>query len=138
MTVRASDLPIGFELPPFTRRITREMAQVHGAPLKNFHTVLEEARRMGYPDLVVAGPMFVCFFSEMFTRFYGERWLTGGSLEFKLTRPVLAGQTIAAWAVVTSKKPEGNLARVAMDIWCERQEDGAKTSVGKASVAVEA
>ena len=44
MSVHASQLPIGFEIPSFERTITRRTAEIHGAPMKNFHTVIEEAR----------------------------------------------------------------------------------------------
>ena len=137
MTVQASDVPVGMELPLFQRHITREMAMIHGAPMKNFHTVLEEALAMGYPDLVIAGPMFICFFSEMFTRYFGTDWIESGDLEFKLLKPILANQTIAAQAIVRACEPEGDRVRVRMDIWCQREEDRVQTSVGSASVLVE-
>jgi acyl dehydratase len=136
MSVHASQVPIGFEIPSFERRITRRMAEIHGAPMKNFHTVIEEARALGFDDLVVAGPMFTCFFSEMFTRHFGVDWITSGRLEFKLLKPVLANQTIAARAVVRSHEPEAGGTRVGLEIWCERQEDEAHTSVGSASLVL--
>ena len=137
MTVCAGEIGVGFEVPAFSRLITREMAMAHGAPLVNFHTDLAAARRMGFADLVIAGPMFVCFFSEMFTRFYGERWITGGDLDFKLVKPVLANETITARAVVTAMTPRDASVRVVMDVWCQREDDGAKTAVGTAGVLLE-
>ena len=106
--------------------------------MKNFHTVIEDARALGFDDLVIAGPMFTCFFSEMFTRHFGMDWLTSGRLEFKLLKPVLANQTIAARAVVGSHEVEVEKVRIGFEIWCERREDGARTSVGSASVALPA
>ena len=91
---------------------------------------------MGYPDLVIAGPMFICFFSEMFTRYFGTDWIESGDLEFKLLKPILANQTIAAQAIVRACEPEGDRVRVRMDIWCQREEDRVQTSVGSASVLV--
>lgn len=125
---------IGSEVVPFERRITREMALIHGAPMRNFHTVLEDARALGYPDLVIAGPLFTCFYSEMLTRAFGPDWITGGDLEFRLLRPVLANQTIRARGVVTACEPRAEHIRVSLDLWCERLEDGARTSAGTASV----
>jgi acyl dehydratase len=132
--VRALEVPEGFEIPPFRRRITRDMAITHASPMKNFHTVLEDAKALGYPDIVIAGPMFTCFFSEMFTRFFGEAWITGGRLRFELVKPVFAGQTISAKAVVRQHEPCAEGLRVELDAWCEREEDGVRTSNGSASV----
>jgi hypothetical protein len=131
-----SALEVGSEIPCFERRITREMAALNGAPLRNFHTVLEQAQAQGFPDLVVAGPLFTCFYSEMLTRAFGADWFTGGTLEFKLLRPVLANQTIRARGVVTAREPGADGLRIALELWCERLEDGARTSAGTASVRV--
>jgi len=125
---------VGEEVAPFERRITREMAEIHGAPMRNFHTVLEDAQALGFPDLVIAGPLFTCFYSEMLTRAFGADWITSGSLDFRLLKPVLANQTIRARARVTARAAEARGTRVALEVWCERLEDGARTSAGTASV----
>ena len=129
-----SELRVGDEVPPFERRITREMAAIHGAPMRNFHTVLEDARALGYPDLVIAGPMFTCFYSEMLTRAFGADWIWGGCLDFKLLAPVLANQTIRARGVVAARVPHDEGARISLDLWCERLDDGVRTSAGRASL----
>ncbi len=134
MRVRANEVPAGFEVPPFRRTITRAMATTHASPMKNFHTVLEDAQALGYPDIVIAGPMFTCFFSEMFTRFFGEAWITGGSLRFQLVKPVFAGQTITARAVVCGHQRGADGVQIQLEAWCEREEDGVRTSVGSAAV----
>jgi len=136
VTLRASEVPVGFEVPSFRRAITREMARIHAAPMSNFHSVLEDAQALGYPDIVIAGPMFICFFSEMFTRLFGEDWITSGDMEFKLFEPVFANQTITARAVAARHEALEGRVRVGLDIWCERQEDGKRTSAGSASVTL--
>lgn len=129
-------LDVGAEIPPFERTITREMALLNAGPLRNFHTDLEEARALGFDDLVIAGPLFTCFYSEMLTRRFGADWIESGDLEFKLLRPVLAGQTIAARARVMRCEPVGGAMRVALEVWCERRDDGATTSVGTAELCL--
>jgi hypothetical protein len=129
-------IAIGSEIAPFERTITREMAMIHGAPMRNFHTVLEDAQALGYPDLVIAGPLFTCFYSEMLTRAFGKDWITGGDLEFRLLRPVLAGQTVRARAMVTAHAADEAGTRIALDVWCERLDDGARTSAGSAAVRI--
>lgn len=127
-------MQVGDEIAAFERRITREMAEIHGAPMRNFHTVLDEAEALGFPDLVIAGPMFTCFYSEMLTRAFGADWFCGGTLDFKLLKPVLANETIRARGVVRACEPEGDGVCVSLEVWCERLDDGAKTSAGTASV----
>jgi acyl dehydratase len=138
MTVAAEQVPPGFRVPPFRRTITREMARIHAAPMRNFHTVLEDARALGFDDLVIAGPLFTCFFSEMLTRAFGEDWICGGELELKLLRPVLANQTIAAHARVTAHEPAGERVGVRLELWCEREPDGVRTCAGSARVRLRA
>jgi acyl dehydratase len=138
VTVYADDVPVGFEVPSFGRTITREMALTHGAPMKNFHTVVEDAQAMGFPDVVIAGPMFVCFYSEMFTRFFGAGWVSGGRLDFKLYKPVFANQTLTARAVVSDHELLEEGVRVVLEVWCEREEDGIRTNGGTASVLLQA
>ena len=129
-----NELEVGSEIPSFERLITREMAAIHGAPMRNFHTVLEDAQAQGFPDLVIAGPLFTCFYSEMLTRAFGADWFSGGRLEFKLLKPVLANQTIRARGVVTARSREADGVHFALELWCERLEDGVRTSSGTASV----
>jgi hypothetical protein len=127
-------LAIGEEVEPFERHITREMALVHGAPMRNFHTVLEDAQALGFPDLVIAGPLFTCFYSEMLTRAFGADWICGGTLDFRLLKPVLANQTIRARGRVTARDVQPAGPRLELAVWCERLDDGATTSAGSAWV----
>ena len=55
-------------------------------------------------------------------------------MEFKLFEPVFANQTITARAVAARHEQLNGRVRVGLDIWCERQEDGKKTSAGSACV----
>ena len=115
MTMRAADVPIGLQPLSFRRKITRKMCQTNGGALKNFHTDLGEAQKLGYPDLVAAGPMFICFLSELMTQCFGERWLTSGKLDVKFLRPVIAGDTITARATVTNKESVRSQIRLTLD-----------------------
>lgn len=61
----------------------------------NFHIDREEARAMGFPDCIVAGPHMLTIVSEQLTRTFGVGFLRGGELAVNFRRPVLLDQLVA-------------------------------------------
>jgi hypothetical protein len=102
------------------------------SPGKSYHNDVEEARKLGFPDIVVQGMMSLCFLSEMMTNRFGEGWYRGGRMDVNLVNVLWQGETVSAKGLVRSKAREGAAMRAEVDIWCEK-EDGTKIVVGKAS-----
>jgi hypothetical protein len=76
--------------------------------------------------------MSICFVSELMTRAFGAGWFLGGTLDVSLVTVVWGEDALTVRGRVRDETPEGDHARVACDVWCEKP-DGVKTLVGTAS-----
>ncbi|MDP3767619.1 MAG: MaoC family dehydratase, partial [Dehalococcoidia bacterium] len=55
------------EIAPLEKTVTLEMCKAF-SPGANYHNDVEQAKKLGFPDIVVQGMMPVCFLSELMTR----------------------------------------------------------------------
>ena len=127
--------PIIEEIPGVTKEVTLEMCQRFSGPAKNYHNDREEARKLGFPDIVVEGMCPTCFVSEMLTRRFGPGWYVGGRTTLNLVNILWGGETVTARGVIKELTPEGSHQRAECEVWCEKP-DGTITIVGTASAVV--
>src|SRR5205085_6746442 len=90
------------------REIALEMCYKFSGPRKNYHNDAEEARKLGFPGIVVQGMMPVCFLSELMTARFGKGWYCGGRLNVNLVNVLWQGERVAAQGVVRDNVPEGS------------------------------
>lgn len=138
-SARRFDIPLEGaleDLPPLEKPITQEMCDKFSGPLRNYHNDREEARKLGFPDIVVQGMMSVCFLSELLTRRFGVGWYCGGKMNVSLVNIVWGSDTVISRGLVRELVPEGSKQRAHMDVWCEKP-DGIRVIVGKASALVD-
>lgn len=114
------------------KEVTLEMCRLFSGPRKNYHNDIEEARKLGFPDIVVQGMMPLCFASEMMATRFGEGWFAGGRMNVNLVNVVWRGDVLTARGLVREITPEGSRQRARLDVWCEKA-DGTKVVVGRAS-----
>ncbi len=119
------------EFAPLERTVDESMCRLFSGPGRNYHTDREEARKLGFPDIVVQGMLPVCLLSELMTREFGRGWLAGGKMDVRLVNVLWAGESVAARAAVTRETPEAGRTRVSMQAWVEKA-DGTKVIVGQA------
>ena len=124
------------ELSGAEKEITLEMCQKFSGPHKNYHTDREEARRLGFPDIVVQGMMSLCFLSQMMTDRFGAGWFTGGKMNVALVNVLWQGERVRAKGSVTGESEEGPRKRLQARVWCEKA-DGTKIVVGAAGALTE-
>jgi len=120
------------ELSGPSKFVSIEMCGKFSGPGKSYHNDVEEARKLGFPDIVVQGMMSLCFISEMMTSRLGSGWYMGGRMNVNLVNVLWQGETVAAKGLVRATSPEGSATRVRTDVWCQKQ-DGTKIVVGTAS-----
>lgn len=120
------------DLPPLRKLVTLEVCKKFSGPAKNYHNDVEEARKLGFPDIVVQGTLSICYLSEMMTGYFGEGWYCGGRLALNLVNILWVNEAVTARGVIRSITPEGSRQRAHLDIWCEK-DDGTKIIVGTAS-----
>ena len=112
--------------------ITLEMCFGFSGPSKNYHNDVEEARRLGFPDIVVQGMMPLCFLSEMMTERFGPGWLQGGRMRVSLVNVLWQPDAVTCRGRVTERTAEGSRQRAHLQVWCEK-DDCTKVVVGTAS-----
>ena len=120
------------EIPSITKEITLEMCQKFSGPSKNYHNDIEEARKLGFPDIVVQGMMSLCFLSQMMTERFGAGWYVGGRMSANLVNVLWQKEEVTCRGHVTALAAEGTARRAHLQVWCEKP-DGTKVVVGSAS-----
>lgn len=114
------------------KEISIEMCQLFSGPNKNYHNDVDEARKLGFPDIVVQGMMSLCFVSQMMTERFGEGWWAGGKMNVNLVNVLWQGEHVTARGEVIEETPEGSRKRAQAQVRCQKA-DGTKVVVGTAS-----
>jgi acyl dehydratase len=127
--------PVLETLTPLTKEVDLEMCQRFSGPGKNYHNDREEARKLGFPEVVVQGMMSICFLSELLTCRFGAGWYCGGKMAVNLVNVLWGGETVSTHGVVQEYTPEGSRQRAHLEVWCQKP-DGTVIIVGNASAVV--
>ncbi len=123
------------EIAPLEKPVTIEMCKTF-SPGTNYHNDAEEAKKLGFPDIVVQGMMPVCFLSEFMTRRFGEGWYAGGRMSVNLVNVLWGGDGGAVCrGLVREYTTEGARRRAHCEVWAEKR-DGTKIIAGSASAVV--
>jgi acyl dehydratase len=130
----AAPFPIatGPELPPLAKVVDARRCWMFSGPGRNYHTDAAEARKLGFPNIVVQGMMSTCFVHQLVQDHFGRGWLQGGRMSVKLTNVLWVDEAVTARGRVREERPEGTRTRVVCDVWVEKA-DGTKILVGEAS-----
>jgi acyl dehydratase len=131
---RRFELPTGpgERLAQRTRTVTHAMCQAFSGPSRNYHTDVEMAQALGFPDIVVQGMMSVCFIADAVALRFGDGWQHGGTLDVRLVNVVWPGDAITTNGLVRDIVPEGAHRRILLDVWSTKA-DGTVTVIGTAS-----
>lgn len=111
------------------------LCMAFSGPNRNYHNDRDEAKKVGFPDVVVQGTMSTVFISELLTNRFGMGWIEGGKMSLNLTNVLWGGEEVTAKGVIRSFTPEGVRRRAHLDVWTEKA-DGTKTIAGSASALV--
>ncbi len=122
----------GPDLEPVVKVVDQRRCWMFSGPGRNYHTDATEARKLGFPDIVVQGMMSTCFVSEVMQRRFGMGWLQGGKASLKLTNVLWVDERVTSRARIRETTPEGTRSRVHCDVWVEK-DDGARILLGSAS-----
>ncbi|MEX1253901.1 MAG: MaoC family dehydratase [Dehalococcoidia bacterium] len=122
-------------IEPLEKTVTIDMCKTF-SPGVSYHNDAEQAKKLGFPDIVVQGMMPICFLSELMTRRFGEGWFAGGRMDVRLVNVLWGGDGAAVCrGVVREYTTEGARRRAQCEVWVEKP-DGTKIIVGTASAVV--
>jgi acyl dehydratase len=122
----------GPDLAPVKKTVDARRCWMFSGPGKNYHTDREQARNLGFPNIVVQGMMTTCFVSQVMQDAFGMGWIEGGKLSLKLTNVLWVDESVTARGKIREELPEGTRTRVHCDVWAEK-DDGTRVTLGSAS-----
>ena len=122
----------GPDLPAREKTVDARRCWMFSGPGANYHTDREQARKLGFPNIVVQGMMSTCFISQVMLDAFGEGWLRGGRMSVKLTNVLWVDETVCARARVREELPEGTCTRICCEVWVDKL-DGTRVLLGEAS-----
>jgi acyl dehydratase len=125
----------GHDLAPVKKTIDQRRCWMFSGPGRNYHTDADQAKKLGFPNIVVQGMMSTCFVSEVMSEHFGRGWLEGGKMSVKLTNVLWVDETVAAHAKIREEVPEGVKTRVHCDVWIDK-DDETRVLLGTASAVV--
>lgn len=120
------------QLEPVRKVADLALCMAFSGPRKNYHNDPAEAKKLGFPDVVVQGTMSTTFISELLTNRFGMGWIAGGRMSLNLINVLWGGEEVIAKGVIREWRPEGARRRAMLDVWTEKA-DGTKTIAGTAS-----
>jgi acyl dehydratase len=125
----------GEELESFEHNIDQRRCWMFSGPGANYHTDVEQAKKLGFPRIVVQGMMSTCFISRLMLQRFGEGWMRGGRMSVKLTNVIWCDETVRVQGRVREHIREGTQERVHCDVWVDKP-DETRALLGTASALV--
>ncbi len=129
------EAPQGDPFGETRKTIDQRRCWMFSGPGRNYHNDAEQAKKLGFPNIVVQGMMTTCFPAELMLDRFGEGFLRGGRMSLKLTNVVWVDETLTARAWEREQHPEGTANRVVCDVTVTK-DDGTTVLVGEASALV--
>jgi len=122
----------GPELPAVQKKVDARRCWMFSGPGANYHTNAEQARKLGFPNIVVQGMMSTCFVAQVMLDAFGRGFLEGGRMSLKLTNVLWVDESVTARGRVKERTPEGTKTRVHCEVWVDK-DDGTRILLGDAS-----
>ncbi len=122
----------GDDLSTATTTIDERRCWMFSGPGKNYHTDAEQAKKLGFPNIVVQGMMSTALVSRVMQDHFGMGWLEGGEMSVKFTNVLWVDETVTTHARLREEVREGTRTRVHCDVWVDK-DDGTKVLIGSAS-----
>jgi len=122
----------GADLPSVAKTVDARRCWMFSGPEKNYHNDVEEAKKLGFPNIVVQGMMATCFVAQVMLDHFGMGFAQGGKMSLKLTNVLWVDEAVTTRARIRESEREGEKTRVHCDVWSEK-DDGPRVLIGTAS-----
>ena len=116
----------GQELVPLKKTMTQEKINTYISSAEDYnpiHVDPEFAKKTPFKSTIAPGYQFIAYISELMTRDFGEKWITGGMMDVRLLRAVLPGDELTIGGKVTEKRDEENGIVIGCDVWIKNHRD---------------
>ncbi|MCP4006885.1 MAG: MaoC family dehydratase [bacterium] len=127
----------GAEIEPFEICVDPETCWRFSGPGRNYHNDVEQARKFGFPEIVVQGLLSTCLLSQIMGNTFGGGWFAGGRMDVRLVNVLWGGETVRARGKLVSEQTEGSYTRRTLEVWVEKVDEAQTVvTVGTASALV--
>ena len=116
----------GQELVPLKKTMTQEKINTYISSAEDYnpiHVDPEFAKKTPFKSTIAPGYQFIAYISELMTRDFGEKWITGGMMDVRLLRAVLPGDELTIGGKVTEKREEVNGIVIRCNVWIKNHRD---------------
>ena len=135
MAIITEETPIGYALPPVSRKLNVELNQIktNDGQLDTIHTDAEAAAREGLGEPIAIGSRIFGVIPRMMMLCFEDGWIVGGKGSVVTRRPAGVDDLITAKGYVKSKTIlSDDKIRVECEVWVETDK-GVKVMVGQCS-----
>ena len=122
----------GPELGALHKKIDQRRCWMFSGPGANYHTDAAQAKKLGFPNIVVQGMMTTCFAAQVMLDAFGRGFLEGGRMSLKLTNVLWVDEAVTARGRIRERTREGTRTRVHCEVWVDK-DDGTRVLLGEAS-----
>jgi 3-hydroxybutyryl-CoA dehydratase len=130
------EIGVGEELHPLKKIITQEKINTYVSAAEDYnpiHVDPEFAKKTPFKSTIAPGYQVLAYLSEMMSRDFGEKWITGGVMDVRLLKPVFPGDELHIGGRLAEKKKEKSAFFISFEVWIKNQRDE-DVVVGHASV----
>lgn len=116
----------GLELSPVQKFMTQEKINMYISAAEDYnpiHVDPEFAKKTPFKSTIAPGYQFIAYISEIMTRDFGEKWITGGVMDVRLLKAVLPGDDLTAGGRVVEKKQNKKGNFIKCEVWIKNQKN---------------
>jgi len=123
------DWEIGEEIAPVAKLMSAARISLYSGGGRNFHNDPEVAKSFGLSRPAGMALMSNAYVSELAFNFFGEKWLTAGTMALTFIATTHDGDLLLTRGVVRGREPRADGELWTLDVWVEKQ-SGGKATVG--------
>lgn len=116
----------GQELLTLKKVMTQEKINTYVKAAEDYnpiHVDPEFAKKTPFRSTIAPGYQVLAYLSEMMTRHFGEKWITGGVMDVRLLRPVFPGDELSIGGRVAEKRMVNSDRLIRCEVWVKNQEN---------------
>jgi len=116
----------GLELAPIQKFMTQEKINVYVSSAEDYnpiHVDPEFAKKTPFKSTIAPGYQFIAYISEIMTRDFGEKWITGGVMDVHLLKAVLPGDELTIGGKVVEKRQDEKGNFIQCNVWVKNQKN---------------
>jgi 3-hydroxybutyryl-CoA dehydratase len=119
-------ISVGEELLTLKKIITQDKINTYVSAAEDYnpiHVDPEFAKKTFFKSTIAPGYQVLAYLSEMMTRDFGEKWITGGVMDVRLLRPAFPGDELNVGGRVVEKHAEKGQDLTRCEVWVRNQKN---------------